>query len=109
MSRKPSSCHCDYASEVCVKSDFPENLLRSAGLRAIGSRQAEIAPERWGVKNHPDKASTDELFVAGTRTSFAQWSGTVKEWTDNTGTSWALKTIEAISAFQAESKVRSIP
>ena len=91
------------------KSDFPENLLRAVGLRAIGSRQAEIAPERWGVKNHPDKASTDELFVAGARTAFAQWAGTVKEWTDNTGTSGALKTIETISAFQAESKVQSIP
>ena len=91
------------------KSDFPENLLRSVGLRAIGSRQTEVTPESWGISNHPDRASTDELFVAGTRTSFAKWAGEIEKWTDNTPASGALKTLEDISAFQAESKVRSIP
>src|SRR5882724_9776987 len=34
------------------KSDFPETLLASVGLRAIGSRPRSITPRRWGVKKH---------------------------------------------------------
>ena len=52
------------------KSDFPEDLIRSAGLQSIGSRSTEITPESWGVRKHPERASTDQLFVMGTRTSF---------------------------------------
>ena len=92
-----------------AKSDFPENVLNSAGLRPIGSRSVKIAPEKWGVDRPPLHASTDELFVAGTRASFAQWRHTIGNLTENSSLSGVLRTIEDISAFQAEAKVRSIP
>ena len=91
-----------------AKSDFPENLFSSVGLRAIGSRSVEIAPEEWGVDNHPEQAATDELFVAGTRKSFARWAGGIKTWAGTSGVSGSLQTIEDISAFQAETKVRPV-
>ena len=91
------------------KSDFPENLFRSVGIRAVGSRSVDIAPEKWGVDRHPELAPTDELFVAGTRESFAQWAGNITAWEASSGVSEALQTIEDISAFHAEAKVRSVP
>ena len=91
------------------KSDFPENLFSSVGLRAIGSRSVEIVPEKWGIDNHPEKAPTDELFVAGTRKSFARWAGGIKTWEEPAGVSGVLQTIEDIEAFEAETKVRSVP
>ncbi len=92
-----------------AKSDFPEALLRVVGLRAVGSRSVQVVPEKWGTNRHPEEASTDALFVAGTRTSFAQWAGTIQNWSENSSVSDALRTIENVSAFSAENKVRSIP
>ena len=91
------------------KSDFPESLLRSVGLQAVGSRSVDITPEKWGVDRHPEQASTDELFVAGARDSFAQWAGSLTTWEASSGVSEALQTIEDISAFEAEAKIRSVP
>ena len=91
------------------KSDFPEDLLRSAGLRSIGSRSAEIAPEKWGVRRHPDQASTDQIFVAGTRTSFAQWVEGFRRLTESSRVSEDFGKVEDLSAFKADTKVQSIP
>ena len=73
-----------------AKSDFPEALLRVVGLRAVGSRSVQVVPEKWGTNRHPEEASTDALFVAGTRTSFAQWAGTIQNWSENSSVSDAL-------------------
>lgn len=91
------------------KSDFPENLFNAVGLRAVGSRSVDITPEKWGIDRHPAQAPTDELFVAGTRDSFAQWANNINTWVESSGSSRTLMTIEDVSAFYAESKVRSIP
>ena len=91
------------------KSDFPDNLLSSVGIRAIGSRSVAIVPEKWGIDNHPERAPTDELFVEGTRESFIQWAGSIKTWVGDSSVSERLQTIEDVSAFRAEAKVRSIP
>ena len=92
-----------------AKSDFPENLLRSVGLRPIGSRHVEITPEQWGVNRHPDRAVTDQIFVSGTRAAFARWARNVETLTEGSSHSNALRTIENVTAFQSESKIRSIP
>ena len=92
-----------------AKSDFPENLFRSVGLRAVGSRSVDITPEKWGVDSHPEQAQTDELFVTGTRESFAHWAGSITTWEASSGVSETLQTIEDVSAFQAQGKVRSVP
>src|ERR1035437_8533592 len=47
------------------KSDFPEELLTSVGLRSVGSRRSEVKPESWGIERHPTVAITEQLFVAG--------------------------------------------
>ena len=91
------------------KSDFPEDFLNSAGLRSIGSRSAEITPEKWGVRRHPDQASTDQLFVMGSRTSFAQWAGGLQALSENSRVSEDIGKVEDVSAFEAEKKLRSIP
>lgn len=115
-SQPPETCPNDRAVAVVTmhprfiaKSDFPDNLFSSVGLRAIGSRSVQVAPESWGIARHPEQATTDELFVAGTRQSFARWAGNIRTWDENSGVSGSLRTIENVSAFQAETKVRSIP
>ena len=92
-----------------AKSDFPETLLGVVGLRAVGSRTVQIVPEKWGTNRHPEEAATDALFVAGTRTAFSQWAETIQNWSESSRVSESLRTIENVSAFPAETKVRSIP
>ncbi|MYC08243.1 MAG: S8 family peptidase [Chloroflexi bacterium] len=115
-SQPPETCPSDRAVAVVTmhprfiaKSDFPDNLFSSVGLRAIGSRSVQVAPERWGTDRHPEQATTDELFVAGARQSFARWAGSIRTWDESSGVSGSLRTIENVSAFHAETKVRSIP
>ena len=91
-----------------AKSDFPENLLRSVGLSPVGSRAVEITPEKWGVNRHPSQAHTDQIFVAGTRSSFARWAHTVGNLQEGSAHSNSLRTIENVAAFQPELKMRSI-
>ena len=92
-----------------AKSDFPENLLRSVGLETIGSRPVEVAPERWGVNRHPERAVTDEIIVSGTRASFARWADAIGTLSESSSHSNALRTIEDVAAFHPESKIRSVP
>ena len=92
-----------------AKSDFPDFLISSVGLRAIGSRSVVVVPEKWGIDNHPEQAPTDSLFVAGTRESYARWAHSIGHWAEGTRITEMLRTIEDISAFHAETKVRSLP
>ena len=91
------------------KSDFPESLLRSVGLYPIGSRPVEISPDSWGVIRHPESAVTDQIFVSGTRASFARWAATIGALSERSSHSNSLRTIENVSAFRAVSKIRSVP
>jgi hypothetical protein len=63
------------------KSDFPEGLLTSVGLRSIGSRSTSIKPEKWGIEKHPDnEVITEQVFVAGTKAAYHQWSDKINSW-----------------------------
>lgn len=91
------------------KSDFPIEFLNRVGLRALGSRQQKIAPDRWGVSRHPETAQTEQIFIAGRRTIFSRLTNTLQSWRETSGAAQNLLKVESISPFTAESKVRSIP
>lgn len=59
--------------EWIAKSYFPQQLLDSTSLRAIGSKPAEITPQKWTRKGEPLPRPTTELFVAGRRDAFRAW------------------------------------
>lgn len=91
------------------KSDYPDDLFRKVGLRAIGSRSRTIKPEQWGIEKHSAEALTEDIFVAGSKSAFHHWSSTVNEWTVKTAGANEITYIEDISAFEATAKLRQIP
>ncbi len=91
------------------KSDFPHDLLNAVDLRPLGSRTRQLTPEEWGIKDHPESAVAEDIFVAGRRGSFFEWTSHIDEWTTRVSGATALTHLEDLSAFRAENKLRSIP
>lgn len=55
------------------KSAQPVALLRNLGLRSIGSRPTSLVPKKIRSGKIPSEMPTNELFVAGTRTTLSDW------------------------------------
>jgi len=91
------------------KSDFPEELLETVGLRAVGSRARQVKPEKWGINEHPDAAVTEEYFVAGTKTAFSEWSRRLGSWNAESPGAKDLGHLETIAPLSNSDKLRSIP
>lgn len=112
----PETCPRDQSVAIITmhprfvsKSDFPTALLSSVGLKPLGSRQKTIAPDLWGISRHPEAAQTEQIFVAAKRDVFYRMSDLLSTWNATTPAAQSLLTIESISAFAAESKMKSIP
>lgn len=91
------------------KSDYPIDLLNAVGLRTIGSRSVRVAPEAWGVEDHPESSVTEELFVAGSRRAFLHWSDGIEGWSESNPGAATLGHIEDLKPFDARTKVRALP
>jgi hypothetical protein len=91
------------------KSDFPQELLTTVGLRPVGSRSLIITPESWGIEKHPKAAVTEQLFVAGKKSTFERWANQIGTWTPQTRGAQQILHFENVSAFSAADKLRSIP
>lgn len=91
------------------KSDQPTALIRSMGGQTIGRKSVEISPEAWGTKKHPEKASTDKLFVAITRRNLREFSDRLPAWTLREPGSKELTQVEAIYPSSAERKLMDVP
>lgn len=91
------------------RSDFPKRLLDSVGLRSIGSRPQIVKPERWGIEKHAEMALTEELFVAGSRKAFQNWSKSIDRWTDKDSGNRQIVQIEKLEPYSASDKLRSVP
>lgn len=92
------------------KSDFPENLMRKIGVRSIGSKSKEVKPEKWGLKKHPQKALTEQIFVAGKREAFERWGNEISNWSlENESSYQELIKFEDITIPSAEDKIIAIP
>lgn len=91
------------------KSDFPISLLNSIGFKTLGSRQKVITPELWGVSKHPEAAPTEQIFVSANREVFYHLPDLFVTWNATMSYAQNLLKIESISAFIADSKIKSIP
>lgn len=101
----PLACPDGYAvgvitlhPEYTAKSYFPANLLREAGMEAIGSRPARVTPEKWKKKKAPEDSPTTELFVAARRDDFSTLAEELGSWND---TSRGAKELFEVEAFRA--------
>jgi len=90
------------------KSDFPEELFKSVGLKSIGSRPSLVKPENWGTKKHNEEAITEQIFVAGKKSSFINWANNINSWSDDNVASNQISRIEDIFAFEAKDKIKEI-
>ena len=91
------------------KSAQPQEFLRAAGFTAIGRKERTISPERWGIDKHPVKATTDQLFVRGTRRNVRRLAADMMSWKDKSTSAKELTQIERIEAFTGADKVISLP
>lgn len=91
------------------KSDFPDDLLRSVGLRSVGSRPRAIKPEKWGIEKHPEEAITEDIFVAGSRAAYENWANRIEGWSASSAAAREISHIEDVGAFEARDKLKSIP
>lgn len=87
------------------KSDFPSAFFDSFGLRPVGSRSRKIKPESWGVKNPPEDAIANDIFVSGPLSTFGSMARTLKTFADSVRWADDLTHIEDIAAFTAEAKL----
>ncbi|WP_342545801.1 S8 family peptidase [Lysinibacillus sp. FSL K6-4013] len=88
------------------KSDFPNHLFETVGVRAVGGRSKKIVPKSWGIENHPEDAITDEIFVIGSRQDFNNWVSNVSNWAEDFKGSIELTHLENIQAFKVEDKIK---
>ncbi len=91
------------------KSDFPRDLLRSTGLRAIGTRPKKIKPESWGIKKHPIEAVAEQVFIAGKKINFENWLNEITVWDKTTFAASTITQIEDLKPFIFQEKLRGIP
>lgn len=107
-----SACYRDEAVAIVTmhprylaKSDFPDALLRTAGLRPIGSRTRILTPEAWGVAAHGDQGLGEDIFVAGARAAFARLSHRVGQWAQTSREAKELRQVEAVHFPLPEEKL----
>jgi hypothetical protein len=89
-----------------AKSDWPERLLAAVGLRAVGSRARRVSPSQWGIEKHQEVALTEEIFVAGSRSSFKRWADGLQQWTDRNGGANDICHLEDVGYAAARDKLQ---
>lgn len=92
--------------EYYAKSHFPSSVLRTAGLRAVGSRPSTLTPERRSRDRKPKKTTSTEYFVAGERSSFSHLADQLGNWTADSAGSSQLAAIERVSVPDAAGRIR---
>lgn len=90
------------------KSDFPNTLLRSLGLRAVGSRAKKVTPEKWGIEKHPTEAIGEEIFAAGRKDSVLQLRRIVEAFSSTSAAADDLSHIEDLAYPSADAKLKNI-
>lgn len=95
--------------EFFAKSYFPSEILRSAGLRPVGSRSKTVTPEKRSRGRSPEPMVTTELFVAGPRTAFEKFAEALPERRETNVLAQQLAAIEEISAIPPQQRMKRMP
>lgn len=92
--------------EYIAKSFFPGELLTALGLEQVGSRPRRVIPEQRSKGRTPEEAMTTELFVAGSRTAFRNWTARIAQMDAASRVGAEIVTIEQVRAPSPESKIK---
>jgi len=94
--------------EYLAKSHFPAKVLRSVGLRVVGTRSRSVQPRRRNRKTNPDDPMlTAELLVAGTHQQFHRLDAELMGG-HSTAMLRDLSRIEEIGFMAPEDRIRSL-
>lgn len=89
------------------RTDYPEDMLSSLGLRAVGSKSELISPKKWGIKRHPPSALTESYFIAGLESNFERWFKLLES--DDLDQSLdEIIAIEKLSAISGQEKLKGL-
>jgi hypothetical protein len=89
-----------------AKSYYPSELLKALDLRAIGSRAATIRVRNGTSRQIHKDVSTAELYVAGSRAGFANWSRSLATWSEVQDGAEQLRYLEDIYAEDPTERIR---
>lgn len=92
--------------EYIAKSDFPDKLLKTVGLQAVGSRPRRVKPERRSKGRDPEETISTELFVMGARSAFRAWRTSLPQWNEDQGGADELAAIEQVAAPTPQDKIK---
>lgn len=95
--------------EYFAKSYFPSEILRSAGLRPVGSRSKTVTPEKRSRGRAPEEMVTTELFVAGPRAAFEHFAEDLPARRETKVLTQQLAAIEEIRAIPAQERIKPLP
>lgn len=90
------------------KSDFPDQLLNTLGLRSVGTRAKRVTPENWGIKKPPKDSLTEEIFVAAPRDRVRRLNQIVSAMTPRSVGADDLSHLEDISFPAGTTKLKNL-
>ena len=94
--------------EYLAKSYFPAALFQSVGLDSIGSRPAQVKPQKWTRKAEPELTETTDLFLAGSRDALRRWSASLPYWNDQTPGGKELVSVEQFRAQRVDDRLKEM-
>lgn len=94
--------------EFLAKSYFPEKLLETVGVEAVGSRPNRVRPEKSTRAGKPAEFLTTDLFIAGSRSRFRRWAGDLSEWSEDHDGAVELPRVEEFRAPHSEDRLRGV-
>ena len=94
--------------QYTAKSYFPNDLLKAAGMEAIGSRPSRVTPEQWTKKIAPEESATTELFVAARRNDFVAFAKQLPNISEANNASHDLFKVEAFRVPQSKDRIQRI-
>ncbi|BDU58536.1 hypothetical protein LMORI2_15180 [Limnohabitans sp. MORI2] len=89
-----------------AKSFFPTGLLRGAGLVSLGSRTVRLTPRKDTLKKLVEQRETTQIFVAGTRNSFAQFSAYAKQLESGSKEALEFAEIEVLGLMSSVDRIK---
>lgn len=94
--------------EYLAKSYFPAHLLQSVGLDSVGSRPAQVKPQKWTRKSDPEPTETTDLFLAGSRDALRQWAASLPYWNDKTPGGVDLVSVEQFRPQRVDDRLKEM-
>jgi len=91
-----------------AKSYYPDELLRTAGMTAVGSRERRLTPAKVAGKGERKEQVATDLFVAAKRSALREFSRALPNWNSNSDGAGDLIKVEEFSLPSPESKVSSL-